>query len=96
MPTPHGAPFPLTWRLIEEARGHLLLDAPVALHCPVRLLHGQADAEVPWETAPRLAARLASADVRTTLVKDATHRFSRPQDLALLCRVVAETIECFT
>ena len=96
VPTPYGAPFPLTWRLIEEARAHLLLDGPVALACPVRLLHGQADAEVPWETAPRLAARLASADVRTILVKDATHRFSRPQDLALLCRVVAETIECFT
>lgn len=96
IPTPYGAPFPLAFRLIEEARNHLLLDAPVALRCPVRLLHGQADAEVPWETALRLAARLAPADVRTILVKDATHRFSRPQDLALLCRVVAEAVECFT
>ncbi len=87
IPTPYGAPFPLTFRLIEEARAHLLLDAPVAIRCPVRLLHGQADAEVPWEFAPRLA----SADVRTILVKDATHRFSRPQDLALLCEVVAQT-----
>lgn len=91
IPTPYGAPFPLTFRLIEEARAHLLLDAPIAIRCPVRLLHGQADAEVPWEFAPRLAARLASADVRTTLVKDATHRFSRPQDLALLVQVVSET-----
>lgn len=96
VPTPYGAPFPLTFRLIEEARAHLLLDAPIALRCPVRLLHGQADAEVPWETATRLAARLASADVRTILVKDATHRFSRPQDLALLCNAVTESISCFT
>ncbi len=99
VPGGHGA-FPLTWRLIEEGRDHLLLDGAVALRCPVRLLHGQADAEVPWETATRLAARLASADVRVTLVKDATHRFSRPQDLALLveavARVVADAQECFT
>ena len=99
VPSGYGA-FPLTWRLIEEGREHLLLGGAVALRCPVRLLHGMADAEVPWETATRLAARLASSDVRVTLVKDATHRFSRPQDLGLLIRtvegVVADTQECFT
>ncbi|WP_156681641.1 alpha/beta fold hydrolase [Sphingomonas profundi] len=68
----------------QSGQANLLLDRPIALDCPVRLLHGQADADVPWQVAPRLAAALRSADVQTILVKDGDHRLSRPQDIALL------------
>lgn len=78
------APDPITWRLIEEGRRHLLLGAPISLRCPVRLLHGMLDAEVPWTVSPRLAQRLEGDDVRVTLVKDGDHRLSRDQDLELL------------
>ena len=54
----------------------------------MRLLHGQQDPDVPWETALTLAGQLTSADVQVTLVKDGEHRLSRPADLALLCRTV--------
>jgi pimeloyl-ACP methyl ester carboxylesterase len=66
-----------------------LLDRPIALDCPVRLLHGQADPDVPWDTSLRLAARLRSDQVQVTLVKDGDHRLSRAEDLALLIATVA-------
>ena len=88
LPSPHGPPTRITRTLSEDGRRHLLLDAPIALEAPVRLLHGQQDPDVPWETALTLAGQLTSADVQVTLVKDGEHRLSRPADLALLCRTV--------
>jgi pimeloyl-ACP methyl ester carboxylesterase len=85
----YGDPLPITRALIEDGRDHLLLARGVALTCPVRLLHGQRDEDVPWELSLRLADRLAADDVAVTLVKDGDHRLSRPQDLALLRRTLA-------
>ena len=84
VPSEYGDPYPVTAALIEDGRRHLLLQAPIPLRCPVRLLHGQADAAVPWETSMRLANRLEGSDVHVTLVKDSEHRLSRPADLELL------------
>lgn len=83
-------PNVLTRNLIEEGRRHLLLAAPIALRCPVRLLHGMADPDVPHQLSLELADRLAGEDVRVTLIKDGDHRLSRPQDLALLTQAVDE------
>jgi len=88
VPSQYGEPYPVTRALIEEGRRHLLLDRAIPLACPVRLLHGQRDADVPWETALHLAARLEADDVQVTLVKDGDHRLSRPEDLALLGRTL--------
>ncbi|MDP9056342.1 MAG: alpha/beta hydrolase [Pseudomonadota bacterium] len=88
-PTPTHALF---W---ADGQSQLLLGgAPsllqaIALDCPVRLLHGQADTDVPWQTSLRLAGALRSAQVQVTLVKDGDHRLSRPQDVALLIANVA-------
>jgi pimeloyl-ACP methyl ester carboxylesterase len=92
VPNPYGGAYPVTRALIEDGRAHLLLSGPIALDCQIRLLHGQRDAEVPWETALRIAERVAAPDVRTTLIKDGDHRLSRPEDLALLCAVVGELV----
>lgn len=77
-----------TRRLIEEGREHLVLDRPIPLACPVRLLHGMQDPDVPWQWSLRLAEQLDSADVQITLVKDGDHRLSRDSDLALLTRAI--------
>ncbi|HVZ01856.1 MAG TPA: alpha/beta fold hydrolase [Dongiaceae bacterium] len=83
-------PYVITRALIEDGRRHLLLQDAIDLDMPVRLLHGMADPDVPWRHSLRLAEKLASRDVRVTLIKDGDHRLSRPQDLALLCDAVAE------
>jgi pimeloyl-ACP methyl ester carboxylesterase len=88
-PSQYGEPYPITRALIEDGRTRLLLNAPIALDCPVRLLHGQDDPDVPWELALRIAERVTGSDVQVILVKDGDHRLSRPQDLALLCRTLA-------
>lgn len=85
-------PYSITWRLIEDGRRHLLLRGPIDLSCPVRLLHGMRDPDVPWQRSLRLADKLATGDVRVQLVKDGDHRLSREQDLALLCRTVGELL----
>ena len=92
-PSEYGDPLLITRALIEDGRGRLLLDGPIPLACPVRLLHGRLDPDVPWETALRLLERLDSADVQITLLKDAGHRLSRPADLALLRRTVAALLD---
>jgi pimeloyl-ACP methyl ester carboxylesterase len=89
VPSQYGEPYPITRVLIEDGRNHLLLNAPIALDCTVRLLHGQRDPDVPWETSLRIAEQLAGPNVQITLVKDGDHRLSRPEDLALLRRTLA-------
>jgi pimeloyl-ACP methyl ester carboxylesterase len=87
-PSEYGAPIPLTWRLLEDGARHLLLGGEIAVRCPVRVLHGMRDPDVPWALSPRLAECLASDDVRLVFVKDGDHRLSREADLALLCGTV--------
>jgi pimeloyl-ACP methyl ester carboxylesterase len=89
VPSQYGEPTPITLRLIEDGANHLLLGGPIPIRCPVRLLHGQADPDVPWELALRIAERVESPDTRVTLVKDGDHRLSRPQDLTLLRQTVS-------
>ena len=86
-------PYVITARLIEEGRDHLLLDGPVPVTCPVRLLQGMADPDVPWQTAIKLAEVLDSADVEITLVKGTGHRFSEPAELERLKQTVAALSE---
>jgi len=83
-------PQAITQRLLDEGRDHLVLRAPVPIECPVRLLHGIDDPDVPWRQSLRLAEAIAGGDVRLTLVKNAGHRLSRDQDLALIAAAVAE------
>ena len=84
--SPDGYLF--TRKLIEEGRDHLLMRGPIALDCPVRLLHGMKDADVPWQTSVALAEKLRGRDVRITLVKDGDHRLSTESDLALLTHAI--------
>lgn len=84
VPSDYGEPYQISRVLIEEGRHHLLLGDAIQLHCPVRLIHGMRDPDVPWQTALRLQEQLVSEDVEVVLVKDGDHRLSRPQDLQRL------------
>ena len=85
-----GGSFGVWKRLIEDGREHCVLDLPLPLPFPVRLLHGLADDEVPVTTALRLLKHAQCPDMRLTLVKGAGHRFSEPEQLALMVRAVEE------
>ena len=83
-------PSVFTWKLIEEGRNHLLLDKPLSLPCPVRLLHGQSDPDVPWEYSLQIAQHLDAPEVITTFIKGGDHRLSTPADIARLIATVSE------
>jgi len=92
LPSDYGEPVPITRALIEDGRLHLRLTGPIALHCPVRLLQGQKDTEVPWRTALTLADRIETPDTQVVLIKDGDHRLSREADLLLLEDMVARAL----
>ncbi len=92
LPSEFGEPEPITLKLIDEARRHLLLRGRIGLTCPVRLIHGMTDMDVPWITSIRLAERFSSLDVRLSLIKDGDHRLSRDQDIALILEAVSELV----
>ncbi|MFN3517152.1 MAG: alpha/beta fold hydrolase [Novosphingobium sp.] len=81
-PTPT---YPGFW---ADGQANLLLDKENPLDCPVRLLHGQCDPDVPWDLSLRLAEALHSGDVQVTLIKDGDHRLSRDADIALLLQIL--------
>jgi pimeloyl-ACP methyl ester carboxylesterase len=85
-----GAPYPITRALIEEGRNHLLLGSAIEVGCPVRILQGAQDPDVPWQHAFALAHRLPADDVVLTMIQDRDHRLSRPQDIARMIAAVAE------
>ena len=93
-PSPYGdEPYTITRALIEDGREHLLLRRPIPLTCPVRLIHGLEDPDVPWDLSLKLAAALDSEDVETLLVKGGDHRLSEPRDIARLKRVVGGLLD---
>ena len=89
-PSEYGEPYPITRGLIEEGRNHLLLGGMIETGCPVRILQGVQDPDVPWNHAVELTSRLAQDDVVLSLVKDGDHRLSRPEDLERLIKAVSE------
>ena len=87
-PSDYGEPYPITRALIEDGRKHLVLGSMIETGCPVRILQGVKDPDVPWNHAVELTSRLAQDDVVLTLVKDGDHRLSRSEDLERLIAAV--------
>jgi pimeloyl-ACP methyl ester carboxylesterase len=91
-PSDYGAPLVTTRAFWQSGEANRMLHREIAVDCPVRLLHGQRDPDVPWHHSTHLAGQLRSADVQTILIKDGDHRLSRPQDLDLLIGTVASLL----
>jgi pimeloyl-ACP methyl ester carboxylesterase len=88
-PSQYGPePYPITRALIEDGRRHLLLDGPIAVDCPVRILHGQLDPDVPWTHGLALLSRLRSRDATFSLLPRGDHRLSDAASLARLAEMV--------
>jgi pimeloyl-ACP methyl ester carboxylesterase len=85
-------PYPITRQLIEDGRRHLLLGAPIALPCPVRILHGMKDPDIPWAHSIKLVEAL-TGDTTLTLVKHGDHRLSAPEDLQRLTLMLQTLLE---
>ena len=93
-PSDYGdAPMVTTRAFWQSGEANRLLQRTLPIDCPVRLIHGQRDPDVPWHHSLHLAERLRSADVQTLLVKDGDHRLSRPQDIALLLDAIGQLPE---
>ena len=91
LPSCYGEePYPMTRTLLHEARAHMLMGSPIVLPCPVRLLHGMSDDDVPYTLPIALAENITAEDVNLTLIKHGDHRLSKPENLELLRQKVEE------
>jgi pimeloyl-ACP methyl ester carboxylesterase len=95
-PSRYGAPIPITRRMLEDGNRLCVMDKPIPVSCPVRILHGQRDPDVPWRDSLRLAGQLQSPDVETILLKTGDHQLSQPRELALMGRTLAALREAAT
>jgi len=94
LPSAYGEPYIIAMELIEEAKRHRLFDRPeLPITCPVRLIHGMNDADVPWRTSLQVIERLTGPDARLLLIKDGEHTLSREQDLRLLTRALGDLLD---
>lgn len=88
-----GSPYPITAQLIEQSRQHTLLDKPITLNIPVRMLHGTNDQDVPNDYSIALMNNLTSDNVQLTLIKHGDHRLSSPEHLVMLERTLLELVD---
>jgi pimeloyl-ACP methyl ester carboxylesterase len=92
-------PYPITWRLIQDAKENWLLmgastsSTEIPVHCPMYLLHGQTDKDIPWNVTMELAELVQSNNVIVTLIKDGDHRLSRPQDIRRITEAMDELVQ---
>ena len=86
-------PYNITQALLDDGRNHLVLRDEMPLDCPVRLIHGTDDEDVPWRTSQTIAEKIRSHDVETLFVKNGDHRLSEPHDLDRLCRTLGRLLD---
>lgn len=87
---PYGAPYPLTRELFRDGKNHIILNRPIAIRCPVRLVQGKMDEVVPWEKSERIREKLLSNDVKIVYIDNGDHRLSNPSDLQTLDDTLVE------
>jgi pimeloyl-ACP methyl ester carboxylesterase len=89
-------PYPISLDFIAESGNHLVLDSTININCPVHLVHGLNDEDVPWEFSVTLNEKLKTKDVKTTLVDDGDHRMSNEKQLRIITKALNGMIEKLT
>jgi len=87
-PSDYDEPVEISRELILDGRKNLLLDAPINITCPVRIIQGMKDTSVPWQHAQKIADALVSEDVKLTLVKNGDHSLSGKADIARMIKTI--------
>ncbi|NXT61498.1 ABHDA protein, partial [Chaetops frenatus] len=85
--------YSLTYDFIREAENHCVLNSPIPVTCPIRLIHGMKDGDVPWQISMQVADRVLSKDVDVILRKIGQHRMSDKEDTKLLVNTVDDLID---
>ncbi|XP_033867048.3 palmitoyl-protein thioesterase ABHD10, mitochondrial-like isoform X1 [Acipenser ruthenus] len=88
--------YSISYDFIKEAENHCVLHSPIPVTCPVRLIHGMKDDDVPWHVSIQVADRILSPDLDVTLRKHGQHRMSDKDDLKLLVYTVDDLIDKLT
>ena len=92
-PNPYGPePTVYTRAFWQSGEANRVMFGEIAIDCPVRMIQGQRDPDVPWHRTAQLATMIRSSDVQCWLVKDGDHRLSRDADIALLIRAVEDVL----
>ena len=92
-PSDYGEPMPTFAPFWQSGAANRQLTSEISITCPVRLLHGQDDRDVPWDISMQIAARLRSDDVQVILIKDGEHRLSRDKDIAVMIATIDLMLE---
>ncbi len=85
-------PYPISMRLIKSGRQHLVLGKSIPITCPVRMMHGCSDTDVPWQLSAELLDRLQCDDGRLTLIKNGDHRLSKEAELDVMAGLLGELL----
>ncbi len=84
--------YAITKALIEDGRSHLILGEATSMHCPVRILHGELDPDVPWQHGQRLYDQMEGDDITFTLIKGGDHRLSTEAEIARLLKTISALV----
>lgn len=94
LPSSYGEnPYVITSKLLADGENHCLLGGPIEVDCPVRLLQGKLDPDVPWQTAQKIADAITGSDKKVILRENGDHRLSTSEDLAIIDDMVVELSE---
>lgn len=91
-PSDYDEPYEISRELILDGRKNLLLDAPINIICPVRIIQGMQDTSVPYGHAQKIADALVSDDVELTLVKNGDHSLSGEKDIKRMINTIISVI----
>lgn len=88
-----GSPYPITSQLVSNSRKHCVLNTEIQIHCPVRMLHGSADTDVPYQLSIELMAAIQSENIQLNLIKNGDHRLSSSEHLLILEQTLLQMID---
>lgn len=86
----------MPYDFIQEAERHCVLSSPLPITCPVRLLHGLKDEDIPWQISMKVAEHVISTDVDIILRKNGQHRMKEEDDIKLIVYTVEDLIDKLT